>query len=79
MKYTFMVLRQIHDYIGDQEEIFFFKKQNTYKGFLGWLICQKAEDPGVGTAEITEPLIGNPGCRGYQPLCLCIIPYREGR
>lgn len=57
MKYTFIVLRQIHDYIGDQEEIFFLKKQNTYKGFLGWLICQKAEDLGVGTAEITEPLM----------------------
>lgn len=59
MQHTFIELRQIRDYIGDQEEIFFFLKQNTYKGFLGWLICQKAEDQfnGVGTAEVTEPLM----------------------
>lgn len=42
-----------------KKKFFFFLKQNTYKGFLGWLICQKAEDQfnGVGTDEITEPLM----------------------
>ena len=59
MKHTFIELRQNHDYIGDQEEKKNFFKQNIYKGFLGWLMCQKAEDQfnGVGTAEITEPLM----------------------
>ena len=35
MKYTFIVLRQTHDYIGEQEEIFFLKKQNRLLDSVG--------------------------------------------
>ena len=35
MKYTFIVLRQTHDYIGEQEEIFFFKKAKQTFGLCG--------------------------------------------